>query len=91
MTNDKQAKELAKLYKKADKLGVVGYTDETTAEELEKLIAAAEDEAKKEKKTSFDVHNSDGGYVRTYSVEEHGEDAEKLANQYAGKIGGKVL
>jgi hypothetical protein len=41
-------------------------------------------------KTSFDVHTAQGGYVRTYTVEIHGEDAEKLANQYASKIGGTV-
>lgn len=43
-----------------------------------------------EAKTSFDVLNSSGGYVRTYSVEMHGENAEKLAHQYAGKIGGSI-
>lgn len=43
-----------------------------------------------EVKVSFDVYNSSNGYVRTYSLEDHGEDAEKLAHQYAGKIGGSV-
>lgn len=41
-------------------------------------------------KTEFEVYNSSGGYVRTYSLELHGENAEKLAHQYAGKIGGSV-
>jgi hypothetical protein len=41
-------------------------------------------------KTSFDVYDVNGVVVRTYSLEEHGEDAEKLANQYANKIGGKI-
>jgi hypothetical protein len=41
-------------------------------------------------KTEFEVYNSSGGYVRTYSLELHGEDAEKLAHQFAGKIGGSV-
>ena len=63
----------------------------------EEVIAAAEVQpeevspaVKGEAKTSFDVLNSSGDCVRTYSVELHGEYAEKLAHQYAGKIGGLV-
>ncbi len=41
-------------------------------------------------KASFDIYTPGGGFVRTYSLEDHGEDAEKLANQYASKIGGSV-
>jgi hypothetical protein len=41
-------------------------------------------------KTEFLVLNASGGEVRVYSHELHGEDAEKLAHQYAGKIGGSV-
>jgi hypothetical protein len=41
-------------------------------------------------KTTFEVINSDGGLVRTYTFEAHGENAETLANQYAAKINGKV-
>ena len=41
-------------------------------------------------KASFDVFTAGGGFVRTYSVEDHGEDAEELAKQYAAKIGGSV-
>ena len=43
-----------------------------------------------EAKTEFAVYTSAGGYVRTYSLADHGEDAEKLAHQFAGKIGGSV-
>lgn len=39
----------------------------------------------------FPVVDSTGMMVRTYSVEIHGEDAGKLAKQFATKIGGKVL
>jgi len=45
---------------------------------------------KKAKKTSFDVFNATGGFVRTYSVEAHGKEAKKLASEYAGKIKGEV-
>lgn len=38
----------------------------------------------------FAVNNANGEYVRTYTKELHGKDAEKLANQFAGKISGKV-
>ena len=41
-------------------------------------------------KAAFDVFTASGGFVRTYSVEVHGEDAEELAKQYAAKIGGSV-
>jgi len=44
----------------------------------------------KSSKDSFDVVNSTGGFIRTYSVELHGADAEKLAKEYAGKINGEV-
>jgi hypothetical protein len=41
-------------------------------------------------KTEFVVLNGDGGEVRTYSVEIHGERAEEFAHQFAAKIGGSV-
>lgn len=41
-------------------------------------------------KTEFVVTNSSGGYVRTYSIAEQGENAEALAQMFAGKIGGSV-
>lgn len=44
----------------------------------------------KTKKGSFDVYNRGGALVRTYSEEAHGKDAEKLAKEYAEKIGGAV-
>ena len=42
-------------------------------------------------KTEFAVHRADGGYVRTYSLADHGENAEALAHQFASKIGGTVV
>jgi hypothetical protein len=51
---------------------------------------APEPAAPEVSKTSFDVYTRDGGYVRTYSIELHGENAEALAKQYAGKLGGSV-
>lgn len=56
----------------------------------DEVEAEAPQEVSKSDKTSFDVHNKDGGFVRTYSLEIHGENAEALANQYATKIGGSV-
>jgi hypothetical protein len=50
-----------------------------------------DDKGKKAKKASFDVFNAGGTFIRTYSVEQHGEKAEDLANEYAGKINGKVV
>jgi hypothetical protein len=44
----------------------------------------------KEAKTSFDVYSPDGGLVRTYTVEIHGENAEALANEFAAHTGGTV-
>jgi hypothetical protein len=40
---------------------------------------------------TFAVHNAAGAFVRLYSVADHGEDAGKLAEQFANKIGGKVV
>lgn len=63
---------------------------------VDELIPETEEAAEaamistKPSKTCFDVIAKDGGYVRTYSVELHGENAEKLAHQYASKIGGTV-
>ncbi|MEW6126734.1 MAG: hypothetical protein AB1757_06825 [Acidobacteriota bacterium] len=80
-------KELEKARKAAAK-AELAITAEMTADEIYAAIEAAK--VAKEAKTSFDVYTRDGGYVRTYSLEDHGEDAEKLANQFAGKIGGSV-
>jgi hypothetical protein len=41
-------------------------------------------------KSDFEVLNSSGGVVRTYTKSEHFEDAEVLAKQYAAKINGSV-
>lgn len=43
----------------------------------------------KEIKTEFSVFK-DGEFVRTYSVEIHGNEADKLAEGYAQKIGGII-
>ncbi len=47
-------------------------------------------ETPQEVKASFDVLNLNGVFVRSYSVEIHGESAESLANEFAAKIGGSV-
>lgn len=49
-----------------------------------------EEKPKKAKKTSFDVYNAGGTLIRTYSVENHGKNAEGLAEEYAKKISGSV-
>lgn len=36
------------------------------------------------------VHDAKGNYIRTYSATEHGEGFVKLAEQFAGKVGGSV-
>ena len=41
-------------------------------------------------KVAWEVFNKDGAYVRTYSVEVHGSEANRLAHQFATKIGGSV-
>jgi hypothetical protein len=41
-------------------------------------------------KTEFSVFNAQGEFVRTYSVERHGVEADKMAEMYAGKIGGII-
>lgn len=38
----------------------------------------------------WSVYDSEGRYVRTYSSELHGENAEALAGEFAGKIAGSV-
>lgn len=44
----------------------------------------------KEDKTGFSVYSENGDFVRTYSIEVVGENAEELAKGYAKKINGKV-
>jgi hypothetical protein len=46
--------------------------------------------SKKAKQTSFDVLNKNEVVVRTYTLQDHGADAEDLATGYAKKIGGTV-
>ena len=76
-------KEIEKARKAAAK-AELAITAEMTADEIYAAIAA------KQAKTSFDVYDINSVMVRTYSVEQHGEDAESLAKEYAGKIGGSV-
>lgn len=46
---------------------------------------------KPEKKVSeFNVFNKEGMFVRSYSTEVHGKEAEQLANQFALKVTGTV-
>lgn len=47
-------------------------------------------ETKEVKTTEFNVYNSDNYLVRTYTEEIHGEDAGKLAKQFAIKINGSI-
>jgi hypothetical protein len=63
--------------------------EEVVTEEAVEETTAPKSE-KKVKKTSFDVYNSGGSLVRTYSVEQHKGEAEALAKEYAKKIGGDV-
>lgn len=63
------------------------------AKKPEEGIPAAEEVAKAEEKAgtkAVKVFDKAGAYVRTYSAEEHGENFTKLAEMFAGKIGGKV-
>ena len=39
---------------------------------------------------SFKVFDNTNTFIRTYDTETHGEDAGKLAKQFAKKIGGKI-
>lgn len=41
-------------------------------------------------KQEIKVYNKDGGYVRTYSVEDQGKDFMDIAKGFAKKIGGKI-
>ena len=85
------AEAFEKLRAKATDLGVV-FTDDTTADELTALVDAAKDAAKAAKKsgkTSFTVYKN-GEAVRTYSIEQHGEDAEDLANEFCAHSGDEV-
>lgn len=38
----------------------------------------------------FNVLSKDGAFIRTYTADDHGKEAENLAKQYATKIGGSV-
>jgi NADPH-dependent ferric siderophore reductase len=53
--------------------------------------APAEKAPKKPKKTSFDVLDRNGGLVRTYSVERHGEEAGDLAEEFVSHHDGYTI
>lgn len=60
---------------------------------LEKASEGVKNEGElsvKNKSSEFKVESSKGEYIRTYSVEEHGENAGELAQEFANKINGKV-
>lgn len=57
---------------------------------IEEVIEEVKEEIVETPKTSFDVLNSQGDFVRTYSVEIHGEKAGELAREFAGKINGTI-
>ena len=66
----------------------------TTKKAVKKVIEPEIEEVKKaetpkEVKKEFSVFNGDT-FIRTYSVEIHGENAGELAEMYAAKIGGYV-
>jgi len=79
------------LLAKLEELGVES-PEEATNKELEALIEENKPEVteektkevkKEEKKTEFLVYNTAGKYIRTYSIELHGEKAGALAKQFA--------
>jgi hypothetical protein len=56
--------------------------------------AEAKAEAKEPKEVTgkaLDVQTRGGGFVRTYSKEQHGANFQKFAEEFAKKIGGKVV
>ena len=70
-------------------------SQETTPETVDNVNTTQPTEAQtlnKTAKTSFDVIAEDGGLIRTYSFEIHGENAEALANEFvAGHPGTKIV
>jgi len=55
----------------------------------EEPIESVEEEIIKTKE--FTVLDHNGAFVRVYSTELHGKDAQKLAEGFAKKIGGKIV
>ncbi len=78
---------MAKKEKVAEKAPEAVKQPETTPEETPEETKAKQ--PGKGKQTSFTVYKN-GNVVRTYSLEDHGEDAGDLAEEYAKKIGGEV-
>jgi len=60
--------------------------EDATNRVIGELIEAAEVEVVEEAPVAeeFVITNASGKYIRTYSVEIHGKDAGKLAQQFAG-------
>ena len=75
----------ADLIAEAQSLGVT-LTGEETVAKLQELLAAAKP-AEKQEQTEFVVINSDGGEVRTFTLEIHGERAGELAQEFAATNG----
>ena len=56
-----------------------------------KKVEKVEKVEKPEKKVAeFNVFNKEGMFVRSYSTEVHGKEAEQLENQFALKVTGTV-
>ena len=60
-------------------------------EKITEPVETKVDAPVKAEKTMFPVVGSNGQIIRTYTVDIHGEDAEKLAHQFATKVKGEVL
>jgi len=54
------------------------------------MVKKTEEKPIEKKLVDAIVEDKFGSYVRTYSLEKHGKDFEKLAQQFAKKIEGKV-
>ena len=63
---------------------------EEVVESTEETVEIPESVPETDEKGQVAVHSAIGTYVRTYSVKEHGRGYKKLAEMYAGKIGGSV-
>lgn len=58
-------------------------------EEVENQEIVKDEESTINSVVKFSVFKDDV-FIRSYDLITHGEDAEKLANQFASKIGGEV-
>ncbi len=86
MAKTEAEKAAAKAAKEAEKAAAEAATPAGTPSEASTAPADVEVSSSQ----SVSVYNRSGGYVRTYSREEHGPDYRKLAAGYATKIAGTV-